>query len=268
LLGRGLNPRPSMETHVIVERETPVVILSEVKGLFKYKGVRMKLLSLELPVTIILLFATFYPIDCLSAPQTANTTDGVSFNFGLYEFSTPNIRISPGRPTKINYKNHYVVIFMPRVGRKASQHQLGIDYGFELATEPEPSKDDELPIVLISQDFKLQIPKNRYVDLALDLRFWWIYPSDLLLLISKDSGKLFTLYGKGGWSNRSYVIPHEEDENRVISTLTLGSQIKLDKNVSFLVEMERWFNPEWDRRESLRFAGSFCFNVATRDAGP
>jgi hypothetical protein len=230
----------------------------------------MQLASFKLPVIIILLFTCFYPIACFSVPQTANTTDGVSFTFGLWEYSTPVRRVSPfpGYQPKSHYENHYLLIFMPRVGRKASQKRLGIDYGFELATDPEPSKDDGLSIVLLSQDFKLQIPKNRYVDLALDLRFWWIYPSDLFLLIGKDLSKPFTLYAKGGWSNRSYIIPREEDENRVISMLTLGSQIKLDKNVSFLIEMERWFNPEWDRRESLRFAGVFCFLVASRNSEP
>jgi hypothetical protein len=157
---------------------------------------------------------------------------------------------------------------MPRVGSKATPKQFGIDFGFDLATDEPTTPDGGLPIVLLGEDFKLQIPKNRYVDLALDLKFWWIYPSDLCFIISKDLSKVFTLYGKGGWSNRSYIIPQEENENTVISMFTLGSQIHLDKNVSFLVEMERWFNPEWDRRESLRFAGALCVNVASRDSGP
>ena len=228
----------------------------------------MKLASFKLPVIIILLFTCFYPITCLSAPQTANTTDGATFTFGIYELSTKKrIWVSPSYRGKSHYENRYHIIFMPRVGSKATPKQFGIDFGFELATNWSTSPQDP-PVVLLGEDFKLQIPKNRYVDMALDLRFWWIYPSDLFLLISKDLSKLFTLYGKGGWSNRSYIIPREEDENRVISMLTLGSQIKLDKNVSFLVEMERWFNPEWDRRESLRFAGVFCVRVASRNSEP
>ena len=229
----------------------------------------MELASFKLPVIIIMLFSCFYPFACFSAPQTANTTDGVTFTFGVYELSTKKrIRVSPFYQGKTHYENHYLLIFMPRVGRKASQKQFGIDFGFDLATDVQTTPDGGLPVVLLGEDFKLQIPKNRYVDFAIDLRFWWIYPSDLFLLVGKDLGKVFTLYGKGGWSNRSYIIPHEEDENRVISMFTLGSQIHLDKNVSFLVEMERWFNPEWDKRESLRFAGVFCFNVASRNSEP
>jgi len=220
------------------------------------------------PILIILLFTCFYPITSFSAPQTANTADGATFTFGVYELSTKKrTLVSPFYQGKRHYENHYHIIFMPRVGTKATQKQFGIDFGFDLATE-EPPPDGELPIVLLGEDFKLQIPKNRYVDLALDLKFWWIYPSDLCFIISKDLSKVFTLYGKGGWSNRSYIIPQEENENTVISMFTLGSQIHLDKNVSFLVEMERWFNPEWDKRESLRFAGVFCFNVASRNSEP
>jgi hypothetical protein len=215
---------------------------------------------------IILLFTCFHPIACFSAPQTANTTDGATFTFGIYELSTKKV-IRPFSYREPHYENHYHIIFMPRVGGKATQKQFGIDFGFDLATE-EPPPDGELPIVLLGEDFKLQIPKNRYVDFAIDFRFWRIYPSDLSFIISKDLSKVFTLYGKGGWSSRSYILPRKEDENRVISMLTLGSQIKLHKNVSFLVEMERWFNPEWDRRESLRFAGVFCFNVASRNSEP
>lgn len=226
----------------------------------------MKLPSFKLTVIILLLFVCFYPIACFSAPQTANTTDGGTFTFGIYELSTKKrIWVSPSYQRKSHYENHYHIIFMPRVGAKATPKQFGIDFGFDLATE-EPPPDGGLPMVLLGEDFKLQIPKNRYVELALDLRFWWIYPSDLCFIISKDLSKSFTLYGKGGWSNRSYIIPREEDMNRVISMLTLGAQINLDKNVSFLVEAEKWFNKEWDKRESLRFAGVFCFNVASRNS--
>jgi hypothetical protein len=229
----------------------------------------MQLPSFKSLLVFFLLSTCFYPITSFSAPQTANTTDGATFTFGIYELSTKKgIRVSPSYGGKSHYENHYHIIFMPRVGTEATQKQFGIDFGFDLATDAEETPDGGIPVVLLGEDFKLQIPKNRYVDLALDLRFWWIYPSDLFLLISKDSGKLFTLYGKGGWSNRSYVIPHEEDENRVISMLILGSLIKLDKNISFLAEMERWFNPEWDRRESLRFAGAFCVRVASRNSEP
>jgi hypothetical protein len=56
--------------------------------------------------------------------------------------------------------------------------------------------------------------------------------------------------------------------NRVITMLALGSQIHLGKKVSFLVEAERWFNREWDRRESLRFVGVVCFLVDSRDSEP
>jgi hypothetical protein len=229
----------------------------------------MKLSSFKSPVSILILFACFHPITCFSAPQTANTTDGATFTFGIYELSTKKrIWVFPPYQGKSHYENHYHIIFMPRVGSKATQKQFGIDFGFDLATDELTTPDGGPPVVLLGEDFKLQIPKNRYVDLALDLKFWWIYPSDLSFIIGKDLSKVFTLYGKGGWSNRSYIIPQEEDENRVISMLTLGSQIHLDKNVSFLVEMERWFNPEWDKRESLRFAGALCVNVASRDSGP
>jgi hypothetical protein len=227
----------------------------------------MKLAPFKLTVATLLLFVFFYPITCFSAPQTANTTDGGTFTFGIYELSTRRVYVLPFYHAQPHCENHYHIIFMPRVGTKATQKQFGIDFGFDLATE-EPPPDDELPIVLLGEDFKLQIPKNQYVDFAIDLRFWWIYPSDLSFIISKDLSKFFTLYGKGGWSNRSYILPREENLNRVISMLTLGSQIHLGKRVSFLVEAERWFNREWDRRESLRFAGVFCFLVASRDSEP
>ena len=228
----------------------------------------MQLPSFKLLLILFLLSTCFYPIACFSAPQTANTTDGGTFTFGIYELSTKKrIWVSPSYRGKSHYENHYHIIFMPRVGTKATQEKFGIDFGFELATE-EPPPDGELPIVLLGEDFKLQIPKNRYVDFAIDLRFWWIYPSDLSFIISRDLSKFLTLYGRGGWSNRSYILPREEDMNRVISMLTFGSQIHLGKNVSFLVEVERWYNPEWSRRESLRFAGVFCFRVASRNSEP
>lgn len=227
----------------------------------------MQLPSFKLLLILFLLSTCFYPIACFSAPQTATTTDGGTFTFGIYELSTRKVHISPFYHAQPHYENHYHIIFMPRVGTKATQKQFGIDFGFDLATD-EPPPNGELPIVLLGEDFKLQIPKNRYVDFAIDLKFWWIYPSDLSFIISTDLSKFLTLYGKGGWSNRSYILPREEDMNRIISMLTFGSQIHLGKKVSFLVEAERWFNREWDRRESLRFAGVFCFLVASRDSDP
>jgi hypothetical protein len=194
-------------------------------------------------------FAVFLLSGCFSTLQTAKTSDGFSFTGGLYS-STIKRHAYP----ESLYEDHYLLILMPRYGREATEKKVGLEAGVRLLTDRIDRSQSEKSVLLMAEEFKLQIPRNRYLDLAFGVDFYLIYPGSIFILASKDLSKTFTLYGSGELFAGLYSVTLGENETGFYPKVTLGSEINFYKHFSALIEIENWFNTGWDARENLRFA--------------
>jgi hypothetical protein len=154
---------------------------------------------------------------------------------------------------------------MPRYGRGATERKVGLEGGFRIVSDLIDHYEGEKPFWLFLEEFKLQFHRNRYLDLAWGIDFWLIYPGSVYVLASKDLNKTFTLYGSGEIFGGLYSITLGENENGFYPKITLGSEINFYKNLSTLVEMEKWFITGQNLRESLRFAIGVKVSQAKKD---
>ncbi|NIM99258.1 MAG: hypothetical protein GTO24_14610 [candidate division Zixibacteria bacterium] len=209
----------------------------------------MKCIVLRFACACILASPAFLVSGCFSTLQTAKVEGGFSFTSGVYTYAVEKY----GYP-KSHYEDHFLFILMPRYGRAATERRMGTEIGLRLLTDMVDEGKVGEPFAILLGEFKLQIPKNRYLELALGLDFYFFYPGSIYLLASKDLSKTFTLYGSGELFGGLYSFAMEENEIGLYPKMALGTQMSISKNVSVLAEMEKWFYSEWDWRENLRFA--------------
>lgn len=209
----------------------------------------MKFMFLKFIFICILVFTVFLLSGCFSTLQTAKTSDGFSFTGGLYSYTIEKHSYPESR-----YEDHYLLILMPRYGRAVTQRKFGLEGGLRLVTDVIDHYTWEKPVWLMGEQFRLQIPRNRYLDLSFGVELWGIYIGSVSVFASKDLSKNFTLYGSGEIFGGLYSITLGENETGFYPKLTLGSEINFWKNLSALVEIERWFNTGWNSRENIRFA--------------
>lgn len=209
----------------------------------------MKCIVLRFVCACMLASPAFLVSGCFSTLQTAKVEDGFSFTGGVYTYAVERY----GYP-KSHYEDHFLFILMPRYGRAATERRMGTEIGLRLLTDLVDEGKVGEPFAILLGEFKLQIPKNKYLELALGLDFYFFYPGSIYLLASKDLSKTFTLYGSGELFGGLYSFAMEENETGLYPKVTLGTQMSISKNVSVLAEMEKWFYSEWDWRENLRLA--------------
>jgi hypothetical protein len=190
---------------------------------------------------------------CFSTLQTAKVEDGFSFTSGIYNYTVEK------HYPKRYYEDYYVFILMPRYGWAATENRIGAEIGIRAMTDLVTEGKSSDPFWIILEEFKLQIPKNKHIDLAFGFDFYLIFPGSIYILASKDLSKTFTLYGCGELFGALYNITLEENETGFYPKMTIGTQVNFNKNVSGLIEMEKWFNSDWDWRENLRFAAGVKF---------
>jgi hypothetical protein len=186
---------------------------------------------------------------CFSTLQTAKVTDGFSFTGGVYSYT-----VEKHSYHKSHYEDHYLLILMPRHGWPATEKRWGFEGGVRLISDWVDPDDPEDPIWIFLEEFKLQIPRNKHLDLAFGVDFWLILPGSIYVLASKDLNKTFTIYGSAELFGGLYSITLEENETGLYPKVTSGCEINFHKNFSGLIEMENWFNPDWNWRENIRFA--------------
>ena len=158
------------------------------------------------------------------------------------------------------YEDYYFLILMPRYGREATEKRVGLEGGIRLLTDLIDTSPSDKAILIMAEEFKLQIPRNKLLDLALGVDFYLIYPGSIFVLGSKYLSKTFTLYGGCELFGGLYNVTLGERKNGFYPKLTLGSEINFYKNFSALVEAEQWFNTGWDSRENTRFAIGMKFS--------
>jgi hypothetical protein len=209
----------------------------------------MRLKFPRLILICMLLSPVFLLSGCFSTLQTAKTSDGFSFTSGLYTYTNATYH-----QTKRSYEDHYLLILMPRYGRAATERKVGLEGGLRIVSDVVDHYEREKPFWLFMEEFKLQVPKNKNLDLSFGVDFYLIYPGSIYFIASKDLSRIFTLYGSVELFGGLYSITLGENENGFYPKITLGSEINFYKNFSALVEMEKWFNTSDDLRESIRFA--------------
>lgn len=111
--------------------------------------------------------------------------------------------------------------------------------GLKVVSDIVDHKGWEKPFWLVLGEFKLQIPRNKYFDLAFGAGFYYIYPSSAYIIVSKDLSKIFTLYSSGEILGGLYSNFQRENETGFFPKLSLGSGINFHKNLSAIVEIER-----------------------------
>jgi len=215
----------------------------------------MRAMLYRIILACILLGSTFSLSGCFSTLQTAKTHNGLTVTTGLYRYTfRRHLHLRNGYH-KSYYETHYLLIWMPRYGRAAAEKRFGWEVGLRVITDVIESYGSGKSGWLLGEEFKLQIPKNRYLDLSGGLVFWGPYPGSFCLYFSKDLSRTFTLYGSGELFGGLYTFPLRNSEKKISAKFSLGSEINLSHRVSALAEVEKWFNTGWDLREEFRFAG-------------
>ena len=197
----------------------------------------------------VLLFSAFLFSGCFSTLQTAKTSNGFSFTSGLYTYSTKKHEYD-----KSFYEDRYLLILMPRWGRRATETRVELEGGVRFISDAIDRYEEDEHIWILSEEFRLQVPRSRYLDLAFGVEFWWFLPGSFSIFASKDVSKTFTPYGSLEFFGALYNITLGEREDGFYPKFTVGSEINFHKNLSALVEMERWFNTGETLRENTRFA--------------
>jgi hypothetical protein len=206
-------------------------------------------MSLRSFSAVIFIFLTCLLSGCFSTLQIAKVEDGFSLTGGVYTY-TAEMYDHPN----YHYENHFLLILMPRYGWPAKEKRWGFEGGIRVVSDwidPDYPQD---PVWLFLDEFKVQIPKNRHLDLAFGADFLLIIPGSVYILASKDVNETLTLYGGLELFGALYSLTLGENEAGFFPKVTLGSEINLYKNLSALVEMERWFATGWDPWENTRFA--------------
>jgi hypothetical protein len=147
---------------------------------------------------------------CLSSLQTANTVDKFGFTVGVDTFQHPYL------------------VAMPRAGVEAKANKPGLDIGAKLWAD---ILDPE--IMLLFEDVKVQIPKNRFIDVAVDAEFLLYYPFSTSLLISRDIGNLWTVYGEFEAVFLCVLNPFDKD---AFHKITIGGRFKPIHHIAFSLE--------------------------------
>ena len=209
----------------------------------------MKMVMAKLICILAVLFLPFVLSGCFSTLQTAKVTDGFSFTGGVYSYT-----VEKHRYPSSDYEDHYLLILMPRHGWAATEKRWGFEGGVRLISDWIDPDDPQDLVWILLEEFKLQIPKNRHLDLAFGVDFWLILPGSIYVLASKDLSKTFTIYGSAELFGGLYSMTLGERETGFYPKVTSGCEINFHKNFSALIEMENWFNSEWDWRENMRFA--------------
>ena len=209
-----------------------------------------KKMKLNLSKTLIYIFFSILIIaslSCFSSLQTAKTRDGFGFTTGVYRYEFLH-------GSDNHWEDHYFLILAPSIGRTATERRLGLEGRFKILTDA-IDKDEEPALWFPIAELKIQMYKNRYVDLALTTEFWVFYPATLSMIVSRDINNYFTLYGQYKLMSTFYVLSLRESETGFTSAFTFGTEINLTKNISTLFEVERWLASEHLReREKTRYS--------------
>jgi len=191
-------------------------------------------------------------LSCFSSLQTAKTRGGFGLAAGVYRYEVL-------RHWKNHYENHYFLILAPSIGKVAQKNKSGIEGRLKLLTDV-IDKDSE-GLWFVSEELKLQIPKNKLLDFSFAGELWFYYPGSLSILVSKDLNKIITLYGQYKLIAGPYLLSEGDFKRDIMSTVNLGTELNLTKNISALFEMEKWLSKEWiNEREKTRYAVGMNFH--------
>ena len=186
-------------------------------------------------------------LSCFSSLQTAKTTDGFGITTGVYRYEF--LRHSDNQ-----WKDHYFLILAPSIGRAATRNKMGLEGRLKFLTDV-IDKDGERALWFPIEELKIQMYKNRYIDLAVTTEFWVFYPASLSVIVSRDINKHFTLYGQYKVVGGLYLLSIRDSETGLTSAITFGTEINLTKNISTLFEVERWLSTEHLlEREKTRYS--------------
>ncbi len=186
---------------------------------------------------------------CFTNFQTAKTVEGTSLTVGWQRIQWED-----------RWTDYYV--FMPRFGRAARRGRFGYDVGIRAVLIYNPEKKGNPLGPTLLEDFKLQFPKNRIADLAVDTEFWGIFPMNLSVLLSKDLWGRVTPYCEFEAKGILLNLHWEEDWTVYMPSLVYGLELKLSRNSSIYVEGERWLREGLEK--NLLFGVAFRRHISTK----
>jgi len=156
------------------------------------------------------------------------------------------------------------LVLAPSFGRAATKNRTGLEGRLKLLTDI-IDKDGETPFWWVSEELKIQAHKNKYLDWALTFEFWFYYPGSISLILSKDLNKFFTFYAQYKLLAGLYVLAERDSKSGLGSTLNLGTEINLTRNISVLFEIEKFLTKKWlNDREMTRYTLGVNFHFPLR----
>ncbi len=192
-------------------------------------------------------------LSCFSSLQTAKTTDGFGITTGAYRYEFL-------RHPSNQWEDHYFLIIAPSIGRAATERRLGLEGRLKLLTDV-IDKDGESALWFPTEELKVQAYKNKFIDIAFTAEFWIYYPGAFSIILSRDINKFLTFYGQYKMLAGPYLLSERDFEQHLMSTLNLGTEINLNRNISVLFEIEKWLSEKWlIDRELTRYSAGVSFH--------
>ena len=195
---------------------------------------------------------------CFTTLQTAKTTDGASFTAGIQRYQVKKEKFHPIYEKQ--YESYHLLVFMTRFGRMATRNKVGWDFGLKFLTDKIDHGNYD-PVGFFSEEFKVQFPRKLPVDLALAAELWLYYPGSFSVLLSKDLSPKLTLYSELKFVGALYDLSEREKNFGFRPKGTLGTEINLIKNLSFLFEIEKLFNHYHDSKLDTRLSAGVCLKL-------
>jgi hypothetical protein len=222
----------------------------------------MKLKGFQYILSIFLTLSLLSVSGCFTTLQTAKTTDGASFTTGIQRYHVKEEKFHPAYEK--HYKSYHLLVLMARFGRMATRHKVGWDFGLKFLTDKIDHGDYD-PVGFFSEEFKVQFPRKLPFDLALAAELWLYYPGSFSILFSKDLSPKFTLYSELKFMGALYDLSERDEIFALRPKVTLGTEINLIRNFSFLFEVERIFHHYDDSKLATSLNAGVCLKLPYRE---
>jgi len=174
----------------------------------------------------------------------------------LTTLQTARIRSGPGLTIgyqKLPFQYHEVTgVIIPSLGISAQKDRLGFSFSFPVLIEYN-YEYGSWEGWNVSDEIKIQLPQNKWLDIAIGGDFWLYIPIERFLIISRGISRKLSLYGE----IRNGDFPEFAGPDIISTKVTIGIEWNAFSHASILSDLSYWHTRE-DVEES---ANNMVFGI-------
>lgn len=189
---------------------------------------------------------------CFTTFKTAKTIEGASLTLGSQRYVLEETEFVDGE-----YKNvetgHYFLVALARVGSTAERNKFGYELGMRIVTDAIDHPESRDAGYILTLEPRLQLPKNRYLDIALGVDFAsLVLPGGASLYLSRDVTRWFTPYTEIKSQLALWSLLHGERIRDFTPRLTIGTAFTTRRFGRYYFEGEGY--PDDSVEDQVRFS--------------